>query len=95
MTFGTWCSRTSVGLQRSKQSWRANIEEIKDLLGFLSGLYAALDQLSLNRRQPIVTVRKFSLPPKDRWDALSPDERVYAEGHEVLRMVSVSDPEEQ
>jgi hypothetical protein len=73
---------------------KTNIEEMKDLLGFLSGLYAALDQLYLNGRQPIVNVRKFELPPKGRWGALSPGERVFSEGHEVLRMVSVPDPDE-
>ena len=74
---------------------KTNTEELKELLGFLSGLYTALDQLFLNGRRPIVTVRKFNLPPSGRWNALSPGERVYAEGHEVLRMVSVPDPEEQ
>lgn len=73
---------------------KTNIEEMKDLLGFLSGLYAALDQLYLNGRQPIVNVRKLELPPKGRWVALSPGERVFSEGHEVLRMVSVPDPDE-
>lgn len=71
---------------------KTNIEEIKDLLGFLAGLHSALDQLYLNGQQPIVHVRKFTLPPKT--SSLSPGERVYAEGHEVLRMVSLPDPGE-
>jgi hypothetical protein len=70
------------------------IEELKDFFRLLSGFYTALDQLFLNGRQPIVNVRKFNLPPNGR-NALSPGERVYAEGHEVLRMVSVPDPEEE
>jgi AbiU2 len=74
---------------------KTNIEELKDLLGFLSGLYSALDQLYLNGRKPEIEVRKFVLPPSKNWNSLSPGERVFAEGQEVLRMVAVPDPDEQ
>jgi hypothetical protein len=71
---------------------KTNIEEIKEIFGFLAGLYQALDQLFLNGLEPVVHIRKFTLPPKS-W-TMSPGERVYAEGHEVLRMVTPPDPEE-
>ena len=74
---------------------KTNVDEIKDLLGLISGLYTALDQLFLNGRKPIVKVRKFELAPKSRSDARSPGELVYSQGHEVLRMVSVPDRDEQ
>jgi len=70
------------------------VEEVKRLFGFLAGLYHALDQLYINGRQPIVQVRTFNLPPDSRASSMSPGERVFAEGYEVLRMVTVPDPEE-
>jgi hypothetical protein len=70
---------------------KTNIEEIKNLLGFLAGLYQALDGLYLNGRQPIVNVRQFTLPPKIGWSSMSPGERVYCEGREVLKMVTPPD----
>ena len=73
---------------------RTDIEEVKQFFGFLAGLYQALDQLFLNGRKPIVRVRAFTLPPKPGTSSMSPSERVYAEGHEVLRMVTLPDPEE-
>ncbi len=93
------CGRSSVFFAHKRRDAtveailaKTNIEEIKDLLGFLAGLHSALDQLYLNGQQPIVHVRKFTLPPKT--SSLSPGERVYAEGHEALRMVSLPDPDE-
>lgn len=73
---------------------RTDIEEIKQFFGFLAGLYQALDQLYLNGRRPIVRVRVFALPPKSGASSMSPGERAYAEGHEVLRMVTLPDSEE-
>jgi hypothetical protein len=73
---------------------RTNVDEVKDLFGFLSGLYHALDQLFVNGRRPIVQVRKFNLPPTSRASSMSPGERVFAEGHGVLRMVTLPDPRE-
>ncbi|MET4347043.1 hypothetical protein ABIC08_007740 [Bradyrhizobium sp. RT9b] len=73
---------------------RTNIEELKDFFGSLSGLYAALHQLHINGREPVVQILKVTLPPNGR-SGLSPGERVYAEGHEVLRRVSLPDPEEE
>lgn len=73
---------------------KTNIDELKELFGFLAGLYEALDGLYLNGRQPIVNIRQFTLPPKVRWSSMSPGERVYAEGHEVLKMVTPPDPAE-
>ncbi|MGC0391118.1 hypothetical protein [Bradyrhizobium sp. USDA 241] len=73
---------------------RTNVEEVKELFGFLAGLYHALDQLYLNGRRPVVEVRKFVLSPNSRSSSMSPGERVFAEGHEVLRMVTMPDPDE-
>jgi hypothetical protein len=73
---------------------RTNIEEVKQLFGFLAGLYQALDQLYINGRRPVVQVRTFELLPNSRASSMSPGERVFAEGHEVLRMVTMTDPEE-
>lgn len=72
---------------------KTNIDEIKEMFGFLAGLYQALDQLFLNGREPVVRIRKFILPPNGM-AAMSTGERVYAEGHEVLRMVTPPDPDE-
>jgi hypothetical protein len=69
---------------------KTNIDEIKEMLGFLAGLYQALDQLFLNGREPVVSIRKFTLPPNDP-SRMSPGETVYAEGHEVLRMIPRSE----
>jgi hypothetical protein len=70
------------------------------IAGNLTSSYAspgrsALDQLYLNGRKPEIEVRKFVLPPSKNWNSLSPGERVFAEGQEVLRMVAVPDPDEQ
>jgi hypothetical protein len=73
---------------------KTNIDELKNLFGFLAGLYEALDGLHLNGRQPIVNVRQFILPPKARRSSMSPGERVYLEGHEVLKMVTLPDADE-
>ena len=75
---------------------KTNIDEIKEMLGFFAGLQTALEQLWLNGRQPIVTVRQFTLPPEVRLSTnnWSPGERVFFEGHEVLRMVTPPDPDE-
>jgi hypothetical protein len=73
---------------------KTNIDELKDLFGFLAGLYQALDQLFLNGREPVVHIRKFTLPPRPGTSRMSPGERVYAEGQAVLRMVAPPDPDE-
>jgi hypothetical protein len=73
---------------------KTNIDELKNLFGFLAGLYEVLDGLHLNGRQPIVNVRQFTLPPKARRSSMSPGERVYLEGHEVLKMVTLPDADE-
>jgi|SRR5712664_1799965 len=73
---------------------KTNIDEVKELLGFLAGLYSALDQLFLNGRKPDISVKTFTLPPKRDFSNWSPGERVFSEGHEVLRMVSPPDPDE-
>lgn len=73
---------------------KTNIDEIKEMFGFLAGLYQALDQLFLNGREPIVHIRKFMLPPRHGMWTMSPGERVYAEGRDVLRMVTPPGPEE-
>jgi hypothetical protein len=44
---------------------KANVDEIKEMFGFLAGLYQALDQLFLNGRAPIVEIQRFALPPAD------------------------------
>ena len=66
---------------------KTNIDELKNLFGFLAGLYEALDGLHLNGRKPIVKERQFKLPPPTKAGRMSPGERVYLEGHEVLKMV--------
>jgi hypothetical protein len=58
-----------------------NIEEMKDILGFLHALYGALDQVFLNGRKPEVQSHKFDLARQPR----APGERVYREAHEMLR----------
>jgi hypothetical protein len=73
---------------------RTNVEEVKGLFGFLAGLYQALDQLYLNGRPPVVQILKFDLPPNSKASSMSPGERIFAEGHEVLRMVTMPDPDE-
>jgi hypothetical protein len=73
---------------------KTNIDEVKEMLRYLAGLHQALDQLFLNGRKPVVQIREFVLPPKSGMSRMSPGERVYAEGHEVLRMVTPPDPEE-
>jgi hypothetical protein len=73
---------------------KTNIDEVKEMLGFLAGLHQALDQLFLNGREPVVQSREFVLPPKPGVFSMSPGERVFAEGHEVLRMVTPPDPDE-
>jgi len=73
---------------------RTNIEEVKQLFGFLAGFYQALDQLFINGRQPVVRVRTFTLPPNRGTSSMSSGERVYVEGHEVLRMVTMPDPDD-
>ncbi len=72
---------------------RTNVDEIKELLGFLAGFYEALWQLYFNGQEPVVNIRVFALPPKDRF-SMSPGERVFLEGHEVLKMVAPLDPDE-
>jgi hypothetical protein len=73
---------------------KTNIDQLKDLFGFLAGLYEALIELHLNGRQPIVNVRQFTLPPKAGRSSMSPGERVYLEGYEVLKMVTLPDAAE-
>jgi hypothetical protein len=72
---------------------KTKIDEVKELLGLLASLYRALDQLFLNGRKPDISIETFTLPPK-QGSAWSPSERVFFEGHAVLRMVSPRDPDE-
>jgi hypothetical protein len=60
-----------------------NIEEMKDILGFLHALHGALDQVFLNGRYPEVTPYKFDLTREPR----APGERVYREANEMLRLL--------
>jgi hypothetical protein len=60
----------------------ANINEVKELLGFLQSLYGSLDQLHLNGVAPDITPATFTLPP-----ALSSSnaaERMYRESADLL-----------
>jgi hypothetical protein len=67
---------------------KTNVEEMKQMFGFLSGLHQALDQLFLNGRKPVIDLYSFSLPPvQDAW-RMSPGERIYAETNTVLRVLA-------
>ncbi len=74
---------------------QTNVDEIKDLFGFLAGLYEALWQLYHNGREPVVEVQRFVLPPNGALTSMSPGERIYLEAHEVLRMVTPPDTDER
>lgn len=66
---------------------KTNIEEMKSLFGFLHALYGALCEAFHNGRKPDVTPYQFILSsePPPRHIALAPGERIFREGHAVLR----------
>jgi hypothetical protein len=66
---------------------KTSIDELKALFAFLSALHSALWELFHNGRQPSLNVRDFVLPPDSAvvGREMLPGERVYREGHAVLK----------
>jgi hypothetical protein len=61
---------------------KTNVDEVKELLGFLHALYQSLSQLHLNGIAPGVTPVKFGLPPSPGGG--KPGERIFRESGELL-----------
>lgn len=63
-----------------------NIDEVKELLGFLHSLYASLWQLYINGREPDLTPARFIIPPATGFHSNSckPGELVYRESADLL-----------
>jgi AbiU2 len=59
-----------------------NINEVKELLGFLQSLYGSLDQLHLNGIAPDITPATFALPPA--LGSSNAAERMYRESADLL-----------
>jgi hypothetical protein len=67
---------------------KTNVDEMKDIFGFLHALYVALDGLLLNGHKPDVKPYKFRLPPDGSSPGrMAPGERVYREGHAMLKQM--------
>jgi hypothetical protein len=74
--------------QVNKLFAKTNINEMKDIFGFLHALHVALDQLFLNGRKPDVRPYAFRLPPhQPRPGQMAPGERVYREAQTVLSLL--------
>lgn len=61
---------------------QTNIDELKELLGFLHSLYMSLWQLHINGIPPDITPATFNLPPV--LGGSKPGERIYRESSDVL-----------
>jgi hypothetical protein len=59
-----------------------NVDEVKELLGFLHALYQSLSQLHMNGIAPDITPVKFDLPPSP--GAGKPGERIFRESGDLL-----------
>jgi len=73
---------------------KTNVDEMKEMFGFLHALHLSLQELYLNGRKPDLTPATFILPPNGRpySGSLKAGERVYRDGHDVLYgMLSVTD----
>ncbi|MGY4499390.1 hypothetical protein ACVWYH_003321 [Bradyrhizobium sp. GM24.11] len=70
-----------------------NIDEVKELLGFLQSLYSSLWQLYINGRQPDLTPTTFAMPPTPDLgqNSMSVAELVYRESADLL--YGMLDPE--
>jgi hypothetical protein len=73
---------------------KTNVEEMKSLFGFLHVLYDTLWEAYFNGRKPDLTITEFVLPPAAPRPAgsMKPGERVFSEGHNVLRRLSGAAP---
>jgi hypothetical protein len=78
--------------QREELFAKTNIEEMKDLFGFLYALHDALWEAFQNGFAPAVKTYKFILPPAPviHGRRLAPGERVFHEGAAMLRMLAVA-----
>ena len=61
---------------------KANIDEVKELLGFLHSLYTSLWQLQINGTAPDMTPARFDLPPVPGGEKAG--ERMYRESADLL-----------
>jgi hypothetical protein len=68
---------------------KTDVDEMKDIFGFLHALHSALDQLFLNGRQPNVTPYAFKLPPEAPLGRMAPGERAYREGQTMLNLLTL------
>jgi hypothetical protein len=78
--------------QREELFAKTNIEEMKDLFGFLYALHDALWEAFQNGFAPVVKTYKFVLPPIPATPGrrLAPGERVFREGAEMLKMLATA-----
>jgi len=78
--------------QREELFARTNIEEMKDLFGFLYALHDALWEAFQNGFAPVVNTYKFVLPPTpaEPGRRLAPGERVFREGRTMLNMLAAA-----
>jgi len=65
---------------------KTNVDEMKEMFGFLHALHLSLQELYLNGRKPDLTPATFVLPPTARpiGDSMKAGERVYRDGYDVL-----------
>jgi hypothetical protein len=80
--------------QREELFAKTNIEEMKDLFGFLYALHDALWEAFQNGFAPVVKTYKFILPPDPPIPGrrLAPGERIFREGTDVLKMLATAPP---
>jgi hypothetical protein len=78
--------------QREEVFARTNVEEMKDLFGFLYALHDALWEAFQNGFAPVVKTYKFVLPPSPAIHGrrLAPGERVFRDGHTMLKMLATA-----
>lgn len=72
---------------------KTNIEEMKSLFGFLHVLYGSLWEAYFNGRKPDLTIPEFVLPAAPQrpgGGSMKAGERVFREGHAVLKRLSQS-----
>lgn len=78
--------------ERGELFAKTNIEEMKDLFGFLHALHSALWEAFQNGFAPIVKTYKFVLPPTPATAGrrLAPGERVFREGVKMMNMLAAA-----
>ncbi len=72
---------------------QTNVDEMKEMLGFLHALFVSLDELYRNGRKPELAPRPFVLPPAPSWSSsMTAGERVFRESMDMqFGMLTVSD----